>query len=71
MTAENKAKQLVNDCWRYADKPNPIIGRSNARALAKMCVKEILEEVHNFCGIEVMEQSKAYFDDVVKNIDNQ
>lgn len=71
MTANEKAKQLVNACWQHADKPNVFIGRANARELAKFCVKEILEEVHNWCDIETMEQSKEYFKEVVKHIDNQ
>jgi hypothetical protein len=71
MTAENKAKQLINDCWSYADKTSSFIGRANAKELARLCVKEILEEVHNFCSPEAMEESKKYFNDVLKQIDKQ
>ena len=71
MTAENKAKQLINDCWTYADKTSVFIGRANAKELAKICVKEILDEVHNWCDLETMEKSKEYFDDVLKQIDKK
>lgn len=71
MTAEDKAKQLTNDCWRFANKETVFAGRANAKELAKICVKEILEEVHNWCDVETMEQSKEYFDDVLKHIDKQ
>ena len=71
MTAENKAKQLIKDCWTYADKTSVFIGRANAKELAKLWVKEILDEVHNWCDLETMEKSKEYFDDVLKQIDKQ
>lgn len=71
MTAENKAKQLINDCWTYADKPSVFIGKANAKELARVLVKEVLEEVQNWCSEEAMQESKEYFDDVLKHIDKQ
>lgn len=71
MTAEDKAKQLINECWQYANKETVFAGRANARELAKICIKEILEEVHNWCDLETAEQSKEYFDDVLKHINKQ
>lgn len=71
MTAEDKAKQLINDCWTYADKPSVFIGRANAKELAIFVVKEIIEEVHNWCDLDTMKQSKEYFNDVLKNIEKQ
>lgn len=71
MTAENKAKQLINDCWLYANKETIFAAKTSSKELAKICVREILEEVHNWCDIETMEQSKEYFKEVVKHIDNQ
>lgn len=71
MTAEDKAKQLINDFWTYADKPSVFIGRANAKELAKLCVKEITKEIDNYCDEEIAKESKVYFNEVLKQIDNQ